>query len=488
MPESSKSPFSEAQRPHPTGNVLVIFKPKTAPEDAVKTLRDKGIPVDTQDDVAAPAAHAAQPEVRDQGGAIVAPPPSAHLISRSRGRAFFFRQLNVAVIPGSQAKNGVSALALTMAQDDTVLVARPEFYMFAIGNSRYDNWVQEGLRILIEGSASAAPAQLRTLESPLAAQSLVDTSDSTWGVKAVAADKSQFTGRGVKLAVIDTGFDLGFTVPPVAGEQFNASQRHPDFAGRNIVFRNFVNAPDGGDDLVSDRFGHGTHCLGTALGPTRGTTHPRYGIATEADIYVAKVLNDQGAGLEQDIVAGMAWAIHEAKCAVISMSLGRAVQPGESPDPTYEQLGQQALDQGSLIIAAAGNDSFRSSGYIAPVSAPANSSTIMAVAAVDANLQIAPFSNGGVNSGGGEVDIAGPGMSVFSSFPRPQTYKTLMGTSMAAPHVAGIAAQWAQSDPKLRGKALWQALTSSALELGLPQRDVGSGLVQAPVSPPPAIA
>jgi len=483
MPEIQANPFIEAQRPRPTGNVLVMFKPNITPDDAAKSLEKRGIDVDTQAGVSAQAGFAAQAEFPGAGIAVTQPQfRSAHLEASSQGRAFLFRRLNVAVIPGSKGAGSATALAATLAQDETVLLARPEFYMFAISDSRYDNWVREGLRILIEGPTSIGATAPRALDQGVVAQNLLDTIDSTWGVKAVAADRSRLTGRGVKVAVLDTGFDLGFSFPPVAAEQFNADHRHPDFAGRTFTLQNFVDLAN--DTAVSDRFGHGTHCLGTAFGPPRGATHPRYGVAPEADVYVGKVMNDQGAGREQDIYAGMDWAIGE-QCAVISMSLGRPVQPGEDPDPMYEQIGQHALDQGCLIIAAAGNDSYRASGYIAPVSAPANSTTIMAVAAVDANLQIAPFSNGGVNSRGGEVNIAGPGMSVFSSFPRPQMYKTLMGTSMAAPHVAGVAALWAQSDPKLRGKALWQALTSSAFELGLPQRDVGSGLVQAPVSPAP---
>jgi subtilisin family serine protease len=133
-----------------------------------------------------------------------------------------------------------------------------------------------------------------------------------------------------------------------------------------------------------------------------------------------------------------------------------------------------------LIVAAAGNDSHRPSRYIAPVGWPAAAASIMAVAAVDSDLQVASFSNGGINPRGGGVDIAGPGVSVFSSFPMPERYKRLMGTSMATPHVAGVAALWAQSDPGLRGQTLWRALERSALEIGLPKRDVGAGLVQAP--------
>jgi subtilisin len=98
---------------------------------------------------------------------------------------------------------------------------------------------------------------------------------------------------------------------------------------------------------------------------------------------------------------------------------------------------------------------------------------------VDPNLKVAPFSCGGINANGGGVDISGPGVSVYSSVPRPQLSRLLPGTSMACPHVAGVAALWAESDPSLRGRRLWDALLSSARRLGSTQ-DFGSGLVQAP--------
>lgn len=159
----------------------------------------------------------------------------------------------------------------------------------------------------------------------------------------------------------------------------------------------------------------------------------------------------------------MNWAIAN-RCPVISMSLG-----GQSPaQPAYTAAGQAALNNGCLIIAAAGND------YGAFTGAPANSPTIMAVASLDSNLKPSNFSNKG------KIEISGPGRDVYSSSPRPTKYRTMSGTSMATPHVAGCAALWAETSPNLRGLQLWKKLQATAKPLGLPYNVVGSGLVQAP--------
>ncbi|MCU0803340.1 MAG: S8 family serine peptidase [Rhodobacteraceae bacterium] len=285
-----------------------------------------------------------------------------------------------------------------------------------------------------------------------------DTGAATWGLQATGALTSPFTGQGIDLCVLDTGIDL----------------QHPDFLTRAITQRSFVAAED-----VMDGNGHGTHCAGTAAGPRPKGDTPRYGAAPNANLHVGKVLSNAGSGRERDIIAGMLWAIN-AGCEVISMSLGRAVAAGEGPSPDYARIGALALQRGSLIIAAAGNDSARRYGHIAPVGAPANSPAIMAVAAVDQALDVAEFSCGGVNPQGGEVDIAAPGVGIYSASPRPEMYRILRGTSMACPHVAGLAALLAESDPGLRGQALWDGLTRTVRKLPLPARDVGAGLALAP--------
>ena len=270
---------------------------------------------------------------------------------------------------------------------------------------------------------------------------------ATWGLRACKVPPSNFDGNGIKVAVLDTGFDLG----------------HPEFAGRPIVSNTFVGQP------VQDLNGHGTHTAGTACGP-QSPPGPlqRYGIAFRARMFIGKVLTNSGSGTQAGVLAGMNWAIAN-RCEVISMSLGAQIPP----QPSYTAAGAAALGAGCLIVAAAGNASARP-GNIQSAGAPANSPTIVSVGALDSTLRVASFSNGG------KIDIAGPGVNTFSSWPRPQLHNTISGTSMATPHVAGCAALWAQSNASLRGIALRAKLTSTARHLPFPATDVGAGLVQAP--------
>lgn len=281
---------------------------------------------------------------------------------------------------------------------------------------------------------------------------------ATWGLQAIKAVFSRNSGLDVGVAVLDTGFDL----------------EHPDFRDRSITHRSFITG-----ETAQDGHGHGTHCVGTACGPLEPEFLPRYGIAYRAKIFAAKVLNDEGVGREGEVLAGMNWAINN-RCRVISMSLGTPVRRGESYSPYFEQVAQRALAQGSIVIAAAGNESRRDMNILNPVSHPANCPSILAVAAVDPNLRVAFFSNQGTTTGGGQVDIAGPGVNIYSSVSMPNRYRVLSGTSMATPHVSGVAALFAELKPDASAAELKKLLLQTAMRVPGPSVDVGAGLVQAP--------
>lgn len=287
-------------------------------------------------------------------------------------------------------------------------------------------------------------------------------SSFTWGLQAVGASRTSLSGKGIRAAILDTGFDL----------------THPDIHSRVDTAHTSCFVP--GNTGVEDSARHGTHCIGTLGGPQVPRVGPRYGVACESTLWGAKVLGDDGEGSDSWIVAGINWAVKN-RCQVISMSLET---PGCTAAPyskVYEHAAQRALDRQCLVIAAAGNDSGRYVGRICPVSSPANCPSIIAVAAINSIEQgqytIADFSNCGLVLGGGEVDIAAPGVFIYSSFAMPLEYLRHDGTSMAAPHVAGIAALLFQEDPSRSARDVWNLLVACASPVGCLPNDVGAGLV-----------
>jgi subtilisin family serine protease len=284
-----------------------------------------------------------------------------------------------------------------------------------------------------------------------------DTLQAAWGLQATGVLSSPYAGRGIRIAILDTGLDLV----------------HPDFAGRNVVSQSFVK-----DLPVDDTNGHGTLCAGVACGPQRPSRQRRYGVAFASEMFIAKVLDDSAGGADGNILAGIDWAVRN-NCTIVSMSLGSPVLAGDGYSQIFEQMAVRALSAGSLLLAAAGNESQRPD-RIVPVEHPANCPSILAVGAVDPSLAVAPFSNGGVNPDGGKVDLAAPGVVIFSACPRPALYQSDNGTSMATPLAAGIAALIAEANPDARGGALRDLLLRAILALPLPAQDTGAGLVRAP--------
>jgi subtilisin len=350
--------------------------------------------------------------------------------------AVLFPEIGVALITADAFESRRMATFSSTDSDDPMHVIEPEYFVFADADpTEYMRGFLAATNAIAAGLGYAGDDRS---DSSVDAQVL----GHTWGLIACRASVSARTGAGISVAVLDTGMDL----------------THPDFRGRAFAFNTFVGEP------VQDRHSHGTHCIGTACGPLApaGTT-PRYGVAHQAKIFVGKVLTNAGSGTTASVLAGMNWAIAN-RCAVISMSLG-----GRSPvQAAYTAAGNAALNNGCLIIAAAGNESG------APTGAPANSPSIMSVASLDRTLTPSAFSSAG------KVEISGPGRDVFSSVPMPTRYGTKSGTSMATPHVAGCAALWAQTDPTLRSTRLWRRLQDTARVLPFAAARVGRGLVQAP--------
>lgn len=366
-----------------------------------------------------------------------------------------FPEIPVMLVSGAAAQQSEFSVESEIASDSPLESIDPEYFVFSDDSpARYlTGFAAQGeanqseyLRGFIRATETIANDLRLGLSSPVIQPPTTDEEavlalGATWGLNACRVPPSTRSGAGIKVAVLDTGMDLG----------------HPDFTGRPIISSSFVGQPP--QDLHS----HGTHCTGTACGPKAppGTT-PRYGVAFRSSIFIGKVLSNSGSSVGGSVLAGMNWAIAN-RCAIISMSLGS--QTG--PQPSYTLAGQVALNRGLLIVAAAGN----SASF---TGAPANSPTIMSVASLDKNLAPSSFSNFG------KVEIAAPGRDIFSSVPRPNRYGTKSGTSMATPHVAGCAALWAETSPTLRGMTLWRRLQTSARPLPFPPARVGAGLVQAP--------
>lgn len=261
-----------------------------------------------------------------------------------------------------------------------------------------------------------------------------------YGIPQVKADQAHTAGvrgQGVKVAVLDTGIDYN----------------HEDLNVRGGA--SFV----GGDYI--DRNGHGTHVAGTiaALDNSIGVI----GVAPDAELYAVKVLNDLGSGSYSGIAQGIEWAIDNGM-DVINMSLG-----GPSSSAVLQSAVQRAYSSGVVVVAAAGN----SGAGTDTVGYPAKYPEAIAVAAVNSSNQRASFS-----STGPAVELSAPGVNVNSTIPGNRYSSSYSGTSMASPHVAGVAALVKSANPSLSNVQIRNILNSTAVPLGA-QNQYGNGLVDA---------
>src|SRR6478736_6023911 len=265
-------------------------------------------------------------------------------------------------------------------------------------------------------------------------------------VQAPEAVAAGATGAGIKVGVIDTGVAIA----------------HEDLQTVNIT-----GEPDFGPDdqrtWYRDVYGHGTHVVGTlaAANNDLGVV----GVSPGAiSVYMVKVFGDSGNWIYSSDLLTAARAAQARGARIISMSLG-----GSSSSLTEQQGFADLYNRGVLLVASAGNDG------TAGVSYPAGYPSVLSVGAIDSNKVVAYFSQ--KNS---DVELVAPGVSVLSTASSPG-YAYYNGTSMAAPHVSGVAALIWSKHPGATNVQVRTALTNSAEDLGTPGRDdsYGFGLVRA---------
>ncbi|HEX6353719.1 S8 family serine peptidase [Actinophytocola sp.] len=281
-------------------------------------------------------------------------------------------------------------------------------------------------------------------------------------IGAPTAWESGLTGRGVRVAVLDTGIDTD----------------HPDLAGKVDLSKDFS-----GKGSVEDGAGHGTHVASTIVGSGAASQGRYKGVAPDATLAVGKVLDDTGSGSFDSIIAGMEWAAAETDAKVVNMSLG-GVAGTDGTDPLSAAANTLTKEYGTLFVVAAGN--FGQDGSVA---APAAADAALAVASVTKQDTLSRFSSRGPRGGDGAVkpEIAAPGDGIVAARPdgvAPEgepvgdAYQRLSGTSMASPHMAGAAAIVAQQHPDWTPDRLKDALVSSAVAIdGAGPFGVGAGRV-----------
>jgi subtilisin family serine protease len=262
-------------------------------------------------------------------------------------------------------------------------------------------------------------------------------------VGAPPAWQAGVTGKGVRVAVLDTGIDAN----------------HPDLAGRIGASANFSDSTD-----TVDRVGHGTHVAATIAGTGAASHGVHSGVAPDATLLIGKVLGDDGFGTESQAIAGMEWAAPQA--SVVNMSFGADFSDGT--DPMSQAVDALTARYGTLFVAAAGNSGPGSS----TVGSPGSAASALTVGAVDGADRLADFSSRGPLLGTHAVkpEISAPGVDIVSARAAgtalgdliDANYTRLSGTSMATPHVAGAAALVRQRHPDWTADRLKAALIGAA--------------------------
>ena len=290
-------------------------------------------------------------------------------------------------------------------------------------------------------AALQSHSRIAVIEPDVAIHAVDAELDNSWGVKRIGSGTVHDAGNkgaGIKIAVLDTGIDYN----------------HPDLAANYGGGWDFVNNDA---DPFDDNF-HGTHVAGSIAG--RDDDAGVVGVAPEATIYALKVLDQNGNGSFSGVISALDWAVQNG-IQITSNSYGSSTNPGT----LVQQAFANASNAGLLHVAAAGNTG-NCAGTGDTVIFPAKYDSVIAVAAIDNTDTVACFS-----SHGPKVELAAPGVAVTSTVPGGG-YNTFNGTSMATPHVSGVAAlvlARGVADTNANGRIndeLRSILTQTAQDLG----------------------
>ncbi|MFD6742303.1 S8 family serine peptidase [Streptomyces anthocyanicus] len=288
-----------------------------------------------------------------------------------------------------------------------------------------------------------------------------DMAESNAQIGTPEAWEAGLTGKGVTVAVLDSGVDAG----------------HPDLAGRIAQSRSFIPGEE-----VADRHGHGTHVTSTVGGSGAASNGKEKGVAPGATLAVGKVLDDEGFGSESEIIAGMEWAARDVDADIVSMSLG-STEPSDGTDPMAEAVNTLSRETGALFVIAAGN-----TGAPSSIGSPGAADAALTVGAVDSADQAAWFTSAGPRYGDNALkpDLSAPGVGILAARSRlaegSGDYTSMDGTSMATPHIAGVAALLAEEHPDWSGARLKDALMSTSKELDVSAYQLGAGRVSVPAA------
>ncbi|WP_328885820.1 S8 family serine peptidase [Streptomyces sp. NBC_00316] len=286
-------------------------------------------------------------------------------------------------------------------------------------------------------------------------------------VPQIGADKAHragITGKGTRVAVLDTGYDRG----------------HPDLKDAVTASQNFTEDSD-----VQDRQGHGTHVSSIIAGSGAASDGRYAGVAPGAELIEGKVLDNDGYGYDSWILAGMQWAVDQ-DARVVNMSLG-SNRASDGTDPLSAAVDELSAEHGTLFVIAAGNTGDET------ISAPGAADAALTVGSVTKSGEMSSFSSRGPRKARPAVkpEISAPGSAIVAARAAgtlddaavTDQYASLSGTSMASPHVAGAAALLAQRHPDWSGAQLKSALVGSAAPVaGATVADTGAGLTDVPAA------